>query len=151
VGSPYGHEYRGREGDYIADLRNLAAVAPVYDAANKNSFLCLTSMYDVLKFVVQSLNITHWPAELSMRGDRISANALIEFIQKCRGIISPMVYLSSLLMLLRPSNPVHCLARPSRHDRISGSVSLHADHTAQIFEAILGSLMWRVFPLSNNK
>lgn len=72
------------EGDYIADIRNMTAVAPVYDAANNYSYLCLTSIYDVAKFVVRSLNIPHWPTEMSMCGERISVYALIELIKSCR-------------------------------------------------------------------
>ncbi|UPX17502.1 uncharacterized protein EKO05_0007851 [Ascochyta rabiei] len=73
------------EGDYIANLRNMTAVAPVYDAANNYSYVCLTSMYDVAKFVVRSLDMPHWPAEMSMCGERIGGNALIELIKTCRG------------------------------------------------------------------
>lgn len=75
------------EGDFIADLRNMTAVAPIYDAANNLSSVCLTSIYDVAKFVVRSLDIPHWPAEMSMCGDRMSVNALIELVKTCRGII----------------------------------------------------------------
>lgn len=73
------------EGDYIADIRNMTAVAPVYDAANNLSYLCLTSIYDVAKFVVRSLDMPHWPTEMSMCGERISVNAIIELIKTCRG------------------------------------------------------------------
>ena len=75
------------EGDYIADLRNMTAEVPVYDAANNYSHLCLTSVYDVAKFVVRSLDIPHWPVEMSICGDRMSVKALIELIKACRGTI----------------------------------------------------------------
>lgn len=75
------------EGDYIADLRNMTAVAPVYDAASNLSYLCLTSIYDVAKFVVRSLDMAQWPAELSMCGERISVNALVDLIKTCRGTL----------------------------------------------------------------
>ena len=65
----------------------MTAVAPIYDAANNLSSVCLTSIYDVAKFVVRSLDIPHWPAEMSMCGDRMSVNALIELVKTCRGII----------------------------------------------------------------
>lgn len=74
------------EGDYIANLRNMTAVAPIYDAANNYSYVCLTSIHDVAKFVVKSLDISHWPAEMSMCGDRMSVSALIELIKTCRGM-----------------------------------------------------------------
>ena len=75
------------EGDYIADLRNMNAVAPVYDAANNYSYVCLTSIYDAAKFVVRSLDISHWPLEMSMCSERMSVNALIELIKTCRGMV----------------------------------------------------------------
>lgn len=80
-----GMDIASSEGDYIANLRNMTAIAPVYDAADNLSFVCLTSIYDVAKFVVRSLDIPHWPVEMSMCGDRMSVNALIELIKTCRG------------------------------------------------------------------
>ncbi|KAF1962299.1 NAD(P)-binding protein [Byssothecium circinans] len=73
------------EGDYIADPRNMTAVAPVYDSAQNLSYLTLTSVYDVARFVVRSMNMPSWPHEMSMSGDRMSVNQLIEVIQTCRG------------------------------------------------------------------
>lgn len=79
-----GANIASREGDYIADLRHMTAVAPVYDAANNYSHLCLTSIYDVASFVVRSLDMSQWPAEMSMCGERMSVHALIEVIKTCR-------------------------------------------------------------------
>jgi hypothetical protein len=87
------------EGDYIADLRNMTAIAPVYDAANNYSYLCLTSMYDVAKFVVRSLDIPHWAAEMSMCTERMSVNTLLELIKTCRGTILSCLWPSDLLTL----------------------------------------------------
>jgi hypothetical protein len=81
----------GNEGDYIADVRNMTATAPVYDSAQNMSNLCLTSAYDVAKFVVQSLDIPSWPQEMSMCGERMSVNALIELIQQCRGMSTRII------------------------------------------------------------
>lgn len=73
----------GGEGDYIANPRYMTSVAPVYDAAQNLSYLCLTSAYDVARFVVRSLNIA-WAPEMSMCGERMSVNALVETIRACR-------------------------------------------------------------------
>lgn len=89
------------EGDFIADLRNMTAVAPVYDAANNLSSICLTSIYDVAKFVVRSLDIPHWPVEMSMCGDRMSVNALVELVKTCRGIAKSVLRVNSSLTLLQ--------------------------------------------------
>lgn len=77
------------EGDYVADLRNMTAVAPIYDAANNYSSLCLTSIYDVAKFVVMSLDMTSWPSEMSICGERLTVHGLITLIGTCRGMLFP--------------------------------------------------------------
>ncbi|KAF2122635.1 hypothetical protein BDV96DRAFT_608596 [Lophiotrema nucula] len=73
------------EGDYILDARNMTAQAPVYDSARNLSYLCMTSAYDVGRFVVRALDMTQWPAEMSMCGERMTVNELIEAVRTCRG------------------------------------------------------------------
>lgn len=75
----------GNEGDYIADPRNMSAVAPVYDSTQNLSVVCLTSAYDVARFVVRSLDMPSWPSEMTMCGERVTVQTLIETIQSCRG------------------------------------------------------------------
>lgn len=77
----------GHEGDFIADPRNMIAHAPVWDAGQKLSCLCLTSMYDVAQFVVASLDLTVWPAEMSMCGERMTVNQLVDTIRTCRSMV----------------------------------------------------------------
>lgn len=85
----------GNEGDFIADARNMTATAPCYDSAQNSSNLCLTSAYDVAKFVVRSLNMPSWPSEMSMSGERMSVSALIELIQQCRGMVAQIDRIST--------------------------------------------------------
>jgi hypothetical protein len=75
----------GNEGDYIADPRNMTAVAPVYDSNQNLSVVCLTSVYDVARFVVRSLDMPSWPQEMTMCGERVTVQALIETMQSSRG------------------------------------------------------------------
>ncbi|KAF1965976.1 NAD(P)-binding protein [Bimuria novae-zelandiae CBS 107.79] len=75
----------GNEGDYMADPRNMTAVAPVYDSSQNLSVLCLTSVYDVARFVIRALDMSSWPAEMSMCGERMTVQNLIETMQSCRG------------------------------------------------------------------
>ncbi|ORY14420.1 hypothetical protein BCR34DRAFT_232429 [Clohesyomyces aquaticus] len=75
----------GNEGDYILDARNMTAEAPVYDAVGNLAYLCMTSAYDVGKYVVRALDMAQWPAELSMCGERTSVNQLIDTVRQCRG------------------------------------------------------------------
>ncbi|KAF2262861.1 hypothetical protein CC78DRAFT_497822 [Lojkania enalia] len=71
----------GNEGDYIFDARNMTAEAPVYDSARNLAYLSMTAATDVAKFVVRSLDMTQWPAEMSMCGERMTVNSLIELVQ----------------------------------------------------------------------
>lgn len=80
IGASTGH---GREGDFMANPRNMTSIAPVYDAAQNPSFVCLTSVYDVARFVVRSLD-TPWAPEMSMCGERMTVNDLLETIRVCR-------------------------------------------------------------------
>jgi hypothetical protein len=80
------------EGDYIVDVRNMTAEAPVYDSANNLSYLCLTSAYDVGRFVVRALDMAQWPPEMSMCGERMSVNALVEAIRTYRGKSFPFLH-----------------------------------------------------------
>lgn len=76
----------GNEGDFIANPRNMTSIAPVYDAGQNLSWLCLTSMYDVAQFVVRSLDMT-WAPEMSMCGERMAVSTLVELIRSCRSML----------------------------------------------------------------
>lgn len=89
IGSNTGY---GNEGDYIVDARNMTAdAAPVYDSAGNLSYLCLTSAYDVGRFVTRALDMPQWPSEMSMCGERMSVNALVEAIKTYRGKGAPFL------------------------------------------------------------
>ncbi|OCL01972.1 NAD(P)-binding protein [Glonium stellatum] len=79
------------EGDYILDARNMTAQAPVYDSANNLATLCLTSAYDVGRFVVRALDMAQWPSELTMCGERVTVSTLIDIVKQCRGREFPHV------------------------------------------------------------
>lgn len=79
----------GHEGDYIADPRNMTAVAPVYDSSQNLSVLCLTSVHDVARFVVRALDMPSWPPEMTMCGERITVQNLINTMQSSRGAPPP--------------------------------------------------------------
>lgn len=72
------------EGDYIANPRAMTALAPVWDAAQNFSWLCLTSAYDVAQFVVRAIDMPSWASEMSMYGERMTVNELLEVIRSCR-------------------------------------------------------------------
>ncbi|KAL6708615.1 hypothetical protein ACN47E_002596 [Coniothyrium glycines] len=74
----------GNEGDYIANARYMTSMAPVYDTQQNLSCLCLTSAYDVAQFVVRALDMPIWAPEMSMYGERMTVNSLVELIRACR-------------------------------------------------------------------
>ncbi|KAH7092062.1 hypothetical protein FB567DRAFT_588373 [Paraphoma chrysanthemicola] len=74
----------GNEGDFIANPRTMTALAPVWDAGHNLSCLCLTSAYNVAQFVVRALDMPTWPTEMSMYGERMTVNNLLEVIRACR-------------------------------------------------------------------
>jgi hypothetical protein len=73
-----------REGDYIANPRNMTAVVPTFDAAHNLACVCLTSAYDVAQFVVRALDMPVWESEMSMYGERMTVNDLVDVIRRCR-------------------------------------------------------------------
>ncbi|KAI4934571.1 hypothetical protein J4E85_002429 [Alternaria conjuncta] len=78
------HSGYGNEGDFIADPRQMTSMAPIYDANQNLSCICLTSAYDVAQFVVRALDMPTWPSEMSMCGERMTVHALVEAIKACR-------------------------------------------------------------------
>lgn len=74
----------GNEGDYIANPRNMTAYVPTFDAARNLACVCLTSAYDVAQFVVRALDMPVWEREMSMYGERMTVNDLVEVIRVCR-------------------------------------------------------------------
>lgn len=75
----------GGEGDYILDARNMTAQAPAYNTAGGYTSISMTSVYDVGRFVVRALDMTSWPAELTMCGERVLVSSLIQTVRQCRG------------------------------------------------------------------
>lgn len=78
----------GNEGDFIANPRQMTSTAPVYDAAQNLSWLCLTSAYDVAQFVVRAIDLPSWPSEMSMCGERMTVYSLVEIIRACRSTLT---------------------------------------------------------------
>lgn len=74
------------EGDFMLDIRNMtAAQAPIYNANNEFSSICLTSVHDAARFVVKAIDMDSWPAELTICGTRTTVYELISRIQRIRG------------------------------------------------------------------
>ena len=102
----------GNEGDFIADLRNMTATAPVYDASQNLASLCLTSAYDVGRFVVRSLDMPSWPHEMSMCGERMTVNALIDVMTAVRGMCTGSLLDNLSLTISRTTVYYYRMAEP---------------------------------------
>ncbi|KAF2102741.1 isoflavone reductase family protein [Rhizodiscina lignyota] len=73
------------EGDYILNVRNMTAEAPIWDDDEDLVSLCLTSAQDVARFVVEALEMRQWPTTLSMVGERMSVQSLVALVEEVRG------------------------------------------------------------------
>ena len=78
--------YRDGEGDFIVNVRNMTASAPVYDTNNQpNVTICLTAAEDVARFVVKAIDLNRWPKEMSMVGERMTVLDLLRAVERARG------------------------------------------------------------------
>ena len=75
----------GGEGEYIMDIRNGKAMIPYYNPAGQHVCVCMTSARDVARFVVAALDLSSWPRELRMRGDRMTVSQLVSIGETLRG------------------------------------------------------------------
>jgi nucleoside-diphosphate-sugar epimerase len=73
------------EGDYILNVRNMSAEAPIWDGDGDLVYVCVTAAQDVARFVVEALEMRTWPTVLSMSGERMSVQALVALVEEARG------------------------------------------------------------------
>lgn len=77
------------EGDYIMNCRTMTAQAPAYNQNNEpNATICMTAAQDVARFVTHALDLTSWPSELRMHGQRIEVKDLIRQVEQLTGKLS---------------------------------------------------------------
>lgn len=74
------------EGDYIVNVRTMAAQAPAHDASGQPTVtICMTAAQDVARFVVRAIDLPEWPPVLTMYGERVTVSGLINLVQEIRG------------------------------------------------------------------
>lgn len=73
-------------GDFLVDFNNATAEYVERDARGHSVRVCLTSVYDVARFVVAAIEIGpgNWPREFTMRGDRMSVRDLVGACSQAR-------------------------------------------------------------------
>jgi len=85
-----------QQGAYLLDIERNTGEVIEHNAAGQPVYLCLTSVVDVARFVVEAigLGISNWPAEFRMRGDRRTVTQIIEYaeaIKRSQWRISPLL------------------------------------------------------------
>jgi hypothetical protein len=85
-----------QQGAYLLDIERNTGEVIEHNAAGQSVYLCLTSVVDVARFVVEAigLGISNWPAEFRMRGDRRTVTQIIEYaeaIKRSQWRISPLL------------------------------------------------------------
>lgn len=73
-------------GDYLLEINSGVAEFVETDAKGHSAKLCLTSMFDVVRFVVAAVDMgpSHWPREYTMRGDKLSVRDIISSCSAAR-------------------------------------------------------------------
>lgn len=73
------------EGDYLIDIGRLEAEFPHRTSSGQHIYLCMTSAQDVAKYIVAALDVSSWPTEIRMKGDRMSIKDLVRTAESMRG------------------------------------------------------------------
>ncbi|KAM3523119.1 hypothetical protein MY4038_008316 [Beauveria bassiana] len=78
----------GTAGSYVADINNGIAEYASRDADGHSVKICLTSVLDVVRFVIAALDLdpSTWPAEFTMRGDRMKLTEVVDAISAARNV-----------------------------------------------------------------
>ncbi|KAF4591888.1 isoflavone reductase family protein [Ophiocordyceps camponoti-floridani] len=75
-----------RPGDYLVDINRATAEFADRDARGRTVRVCLSSVYDVVRFLVAAIDLgtDRWPVEFTMYGDRMSLNELVDTCSRLR-------------------------------------------------------------------
>jgi hypothetical protein len=112
------------EGDYIVDVRNLIAEAPVWDADGDEVEVCMTSVQDVALFVVEALGLKEWPLVQTMVGERMKVTKLVQTVEEVRSACAHCPTHLGLPLLVPLANAhLNELTRPPTDANMTRSVS----------------------------
>lgn len=94
-----------QQGAYLLDIERNTGEVIEHNAAGQPVYLCLTSVVDVARFVVEAigLGISTWPAEFRMRGDRRTVTQIIEYAEAIKRsefeLLSPSATMESAIII----------------------------------------------------
>jgi hypothetical protein len=78
----------GGPGEFLVNSGTGAAEYPEQDSKGHSVRVCLTSVYDVVRYIVAAVDLgpSHWPREYTMFGDRMKVRDLITtYSTACNG------------------------------------------------------------------
>lgn len=75
----------GSEGSYLMDYRRLVARLPYSDADGRSAKVSMISVKDLARSIVAAFNVSSWPREFRVRGDRMSVRELVAVAESVRG------------------------------------------------------------------
>lgn len=66
------------EGDYILDIRHRTATIPYQPSSGPGVWLCMTCADDVARFIVAAFQLSEWPNEFRMVGERMLVDDVVK-------------------------------------------------------------------------
>ncbi len=74
-------------GSYLMDVNSGVVNCAEYDSKGKAVKLCLTSVSDLVKFVIAAVDLgpSNWPKEYRLRGDRMTIKDIVDSVTEVRG------------------------------------------------------------------
>jgi hypothetical protein len=73
-------------GDYLLNINTATAIYTNKNASGHRVHVCLTSAYDLARFIVAALDLgpNNWPKEYKLRGERLSVDQLVSTCSQLR-------------------------------------------------------------------
>ncbi|QUC16129.1 uncharacterized protein UV8b_00370 [Ustilaginoidea virens] len=77
-----------RVGDFLLDINDFTAEYAEHNAKGHPVRVCLTSVYDVVRFIVAAIDLgpRNWPHEFTMRGDRMHVRDVVGTCSRIRNV-----------------------------------------------------------------
>ncbi|RCI09231.1 hypothetical protein L249_1392, partial [Ophiocordyceps polyrhachis-furcata BCC 54312] len=153
-------------GDYLVDINRATAEFADRDARGRSVRVCLSSVYDVVRFLVAAIDLgaERWPVEFTMCGDRMSLNQLVDTCSRVRNgsrrltAPSPVHFtrhtrsIAELQAYISHFNHAGDAARTAYYQRLLATANGRYDFShANLNDAILRSNLGEVQPLTLNQ
>ncbi len=113
----------GEVGSYVADINQAIADYTPRDGRNNSVKICLTSVLDVVRFVIAAIDLgpATWPTEFTMRGDRKSLREVVDALSTARNgelffYGGQCFFFSTFGLILFSSISSHCALIPGIAD-----------------------------------